>query len=48
MRHIWPAGLTEWLRDMGHSACLEELDEVEAFLRENLPALGNNEAKPEL
>ncbi|GAB1312160.1 Acyl-protein thioesterase 1 [Madurella fahalii] len=33
---------------MGHSACLEELDEVEAFLRERLPALGNNEAKPEL
>ncbi|KAL2263631.1 hypothetical protein VTK26DRAFT_5894 [Humicola hyalothermophila] len=35
-------------KDMGHSACLEELDDVEAFLRERLPAIGNSEAKPEL
>ncbi|KAK4043790.1 Phospholipase/carboxylesterase/thioesterase [Parachaetomium inaequale] len=34
--------------DMGHSACLEELDDVEAFLRERLPALGNGEGKSEL
>ncbi|KAK0723882.1 Phospholipase/carboxylesterase/thioesterase [Apiosordaria backusii] len=33
--------------DMGHSACVEELDDVEAFLRERLPALGKGE-KPEL
>ncbi|KAL2020997.1 hypothetical protein VTK56DRAFT_7771 [Thermocarpiscus australiensis] len=33
---------------MDHLACLEELDDVEAFLRERLPALGNNDAKPEL
>ncbi|KAI0125292.1 Phospholipase/carboxylesterase/thioesterase [Xylariales sp. AK1849] len=26
---------------MGHAACLEELDEVEAFLGSQLPALGN-------
>lgn len=25
---------------MGHSACPEELDEVEEFLRSRLPALG--------
>ncbi|KAL2136401.1 hypothetical protein VTI74DRAFT_3835 [Chaetomium olivicolor] len=34
--------------DMGHSACLEELDDVEAFLRERLPALGDKDAKSEL
>ncbi|TPX14477.1 uncharacterized protein E0L32_005441 [Thyridium curvatum] len=34
---------------MGHSACLEELDEVEAFLRKQLPALGGkSEEKSEL
>jgi hypothetical protein len=33
---------------MGHSACLEELDDVEAFLRERLPVLGDNEGKSEL
>jgi hypothetical protein len=35
---------------MGHSACLEELDEVEAFLSAQLPAKGKKaeEAKPEL
>ncbi|KAK3298257.1 Phospholipase/carboxylesterase/thioesterase [Chaetomium fimeti] len=32
---------------MGHSACLEELDDIEAFLKERLPALGN-EGKSEL
>ncbi|KAI1848263.1 hypothetical protein JX266_005976 [Neoarthrinium moseri] len=32
---------------MGHSACLEELDEVEAFLGSRLPALGE-EKKSEL
>ncbi|KAK4102693.1 Phospholipase/carboxylesterase [Parathielavia hyrcaniae] len=35
-------------KDMGHSACLEELDDVEAFLRERLPASGDSDAKPEL
>ena len=40
--------LTGLSRDMGHSACLEELDDVEAFLRERLPALGNGEGKSEL
>jgi hypothetical protein len=25
---------------MAHTACLEELDDVEAFLKERLPALG--------
>lgn len=39
--------LTEISRDMGHSACLEELDDIEAFLRQRLPALGN-EGKSEL
>lgn len=34
-------------KDMGHSACLEELDDVEAFLRQQLPALGT-EGKSEL
>ncbi|AEO65072.1 uncharacterized protein THITE_2111664 [Thermothielavioides terrestris NRRL 8126] len=34
--------------DMGHSACPEEMDDVEAFLTERLPALGSTEAKPEL
>jgi hypothetical protein len=33
---------------MVHSACPEELDDVEAFLRERLPALGNDGAKSEL
>jgi hypothetical protein len=33
---------------MPHSACLEELDDVEAFLKERLPALGNSEGKSEL
>jgi hypothetical protein len=33
---------------MGHSACPEEMDDVEAFLTERLPALGSTEAKPEL
>lgn len=35
---------------MGHSACLEELDEVEAFLGTRLPPLpdASSEAKPEL
>ncbi|KAK4247789.1 Phospholipase/carboxylesterase/thioesterase [Corynascus novoguineensis] len=33
---------------MEHSACPEELDEVESFLRERLPALGNSDAKSEL
>ncbi len=33
---------------MEHSACLEELDEVEAFLKARLPALGNSEGKSEL
>lgn len=28
---------------MGHSACLDELDAVESFLRERLPALGKGE-----
>lgn len=27
---------------MGHSACLEELDAVEAFLRERLPPAGES------
>ncbi len=40
--------MTDCFRDMAHSACVEELDDVEAFLRERLPALGNNEAKSEL
>ncbi|KAK4125042.1 Phospholipase/carboxylesterase [Parathielavia appendiculata] len=35
-------------KDMEHSACPEELDDVEAFLRERLPALGNSDAKSEL
>ncbi|KAL2269471.1 hypothetical protein VTJ83DRAFT_1655 [Remersonia thermophila] len=36
---------------MQHSACLEELDDIEAFLKARLPPLGNNkdgDAKPEL
>jgi hypothetical protein len=33
---------------MGHSACLEELDDVEGFLRERLPVLGSGEGKSEL
>jgi hypothetical protein len=33
---------------MAHSACPEELDDVEAFLRKRLPALGNDGAKSEL
>ncbi|EAQ89905.1 hypothetical protein CHGG_06524 [Chaetomium globosum CBS 148.51] len=33
--------------NMGHSACVEEWDDVEAFLTERLPALGN-EGKSEL
>jgi hypothetical protein len=34
---------------MGHSACLEELDDVEAFLREVLPPLEKkSEGKAEL
>jgi lysophospholipase-1 len=39
--------LIEISRQMGHSACLEELDDIEAFLKERLPALGN-EGKSEL
>ncbi|KAL2149958.1 hypothetical protein VTH82DRAFT_7634 [Thermothelomyces myriococcoides] len=35
-------------KDMGHTACLEEIDEVEAFLRERLPPLGDNNSKSEL
>lgn len=35
-------------RNMGHSACPEELDDVEAFLRERLPALGDKADKPGL
>ncbi|KAK4117526.1 acyl-protein thioesterase-1-like protein [Canariomyces notabilis] len=35
-------------KGMEHSASLEELDDVEAFLRERLPALGDNEGKSEL
>ncbi|KAK3941941.1 Phospholipase/carboxylesterase/thioesterase [Diplogelasinospora grovesii] len=34
-------------KGMGHNACLEELDEVEAFLRERLPALDKDGEKPE-
>ncbi|KAL1843906.1 hypothetical protein VTJ49DRAFT_6849 [Mycothermus thermophilus] len=35
---------------MQHSACLEELDDIEAFLKERLPPLGGNDGdgKPEL
>lgn len=33
---------------MGHSACLEELDEVESFLRSRLPPLGKDAGKSEL
>jgi hypothetical protein len=44
----YPTWMTDCFRDMPHSACLEELDDVEAFLRERLPALGDNEAKSEL
>ncbi|KAL2142434.1 hypothetical protein VTI28DRAFT_1143 [Corynascus sepedonium] len=33
---------------MEHSACPEELDEVESFLRERLPVLGNSDTKSEL
>lgn len=33
---------------MGHSACLEELDEIEQFLRSRLPALGKDQGKSEL
>ena len=37
------------IRGLAHSACLEELDDVEAFLKERLPAVGNsNEGKSEL
>lgn len=34
--------------NMGHSACLEELDDVEEFLRKTLPPLDDREAKSEL
>ncbi len=48
-RHEADLAMFELGRGMGHSACLEELDDVEAFLRERLPALGNKPAeKPEL
>ncbi|KAK4232365.1 Phospholipase/carboxylesterase/thioesterase [Podospora fimiseda] len=33
---------------MGHSACLEELDDIENFLKERLPALGKGDEKSEL
>ncbi|KAK3393043.1 Phospholipase/carboxylesterase/thioesterase [Podospora didyma] len=33
---------------MGHSACPEELDDVEAFLRQRLPPLGKGSDKSEL
>jgi lysophospholipase I len=34
---------------MAHSACLEELDDVEAFLRERLPAMSDEpDGKSEL
>jgi hypothetical protein len=33
---------------MGHSACPEELDEVEEFIRARLPALGEDAGKSEL
>ncbi|KAK0613138.1 Phospholipase/carboxylesterase/thioesterase [Bombardia bombarda] len=33
---------------MGHSACLEELNNVEAFLRERLPEVDKKDGKPEL
>ncbi|KAK3383588.1 Phospholipase/carboxylesterase/thioesterase [Lasiosphaeria ovina] len=34
--------------NMGHSACPEELDDVEAFLTERLPALSGEQEKSEL
>jgi len=40
-----------FFRGMGHSSCPEEMDDVEAFIRSRLPALGEkaqDRGKPEL
>ncbi|KAK3336840.1 Phospholipase/carboxylesterase/thioesterase [Cercophora scortea] len=34
--------------NMGHSACLEELDAIEDFMTERLPAMGDNRDRSEL